>query len=226
MRAFAMRGLLAAVATAAIAVNITGLKPAMASGGCSDVWTDQSGDAYQNLPYTGAPAFVGLYQQQLDLLGGTAWQSGSDLVVRVKVADMEPVLPAGRGAESWETRWHLGGGALFTWVEYGAEGTFYGFGAPDGSFHLASGAMVTGSGGYVEVEIPLSAIGSPAAGTTMTFDGATAWEWAAGVVFDPSGLPDLSPTVTWGNGFNPSVLGDPVDVAPGGGTTVIGATCP
>jgi hypothetical protein len=219
MRASAIRGLLAAAAALAGLGWGGGAGHAYAASGCDPVWTDASGDAYYGV--NNLSVSVGVYQPELDLISGTFWQSGGSLVIRVNVADMEARTPPGSTALEWYSAWHVGATSLTASVDYTPQGTFYSYYGPDGVGHSTSGAMVTGSGGYVEVDVPLSAVGSPTAGTAVSFDGAGAWEWAAIL----SGL-DLRPVVNIGPGPGPFVLGSQVDDASGGGSTVVGATCP
>lgn len=221
------RAAMAVALAAAAGLAQGGVAPAAhAAGGCDPVWTDPTGDAYQELPYAGAPLVtVGLYQPQLDLVSGTAWRSGGNLVLRVHVADMEAQFPAGHTAESWNTSWTVGGTTLYAWAVVTEEGSAYGFSLGTAGSQAATGSTVDGPDGYVEIDVPLSALGSPAAGTTVGFDGADAWEWTAAVV-DPLGV-NLQPVVSFNNGgAGPFFVGDVIDDAPGGGTTTIGATCP
>ena len=214
-----------ALAAAAVPAQVATVRPVAAASGCDPVWTDPSGDAYSYLPYQGAPAYVGFYQPQLDMVSGTFWRSGSDLVVRVHVADMGPQYPDGRTAESWETRWRIGTVDTYVVATHSLLGDYYVFTRADGGNGWAAGSIVPGTDGYAEVDVPLAQVGSPAPSTPVSFEGARAWEWLASFAVAPVPV-DLSPVVTWDQPLYANVLGDPVDLAPGGGSTIVGATCP
>jgi hypothetical protein len=221
-------GRLAAVMALLGAGEALSVPSAHAAGGCDPVWTDASGDAYQYLPFQGLPVYVATYQPQLDLASGTVWQSGSNLVVRTHVADMEPTkLPIGREAQSWDVWLSVAGVTVEVEATASLEGTAYWFYSTATGTRRAAGTTVTGVDGYVEVDVPLADAGSPPAGTTVTVTSVRAWEWLAGVTLDTPALPDLSPFVTGvPTEFTVGVLGVPDDDAPGGGSTVVGATCP
>jgi hypothetical protein len=206
-------------------------RTAHASSGCDPIWTDPVGDAYQYPLYANSPpVFVGIYQPQLDLTRGTVWQSGGNLVVRIHVVDMEMQLPAGRTVEWWESAFDIGGTGVTVSAEHGVLGDDYavyiGYGNPF-RYVPTSGAMVTGPDGYAEVDVPLSLIGSPAAGTVVRHLSTDAIAAVAALEYDLSGYPiPPTPLVTVAQGGDAPALMDWTDHADGGGTTTVGATCP
>jgi len=207
----------ATVAALAFSTQAAASGTARAAGGCEPVWTDPSGDAYEELPYQGAPAFVGFYQSQLDLVSGTVWRSGPDLVVRIHAAGMGPKLPDGFGGESWESFLQIGSNTIDALAQYDLTGTQYGFFVNNQGFHPASGVMVTGADGYVEIDVPLAGIGSPPDSTPVTPTLARSLEWV-----DAGVTPQLGVLTA----ANYGVLGSDVDHATGGSQTTVGAACP
>lgn len=164
-------------ALSAMAMVVAGALNAAAAtktGQCGPLWTDPANDE-------GTPALTPFgYQPQLDLTGGTVWTLGSNLVLRFDTVDMTTAVPLGATGERWSGFFTVGAQYFGVDADHTLDGDQYWLhllspvGDADGVPIPVSGSITPGQGGYVEVDAPLSLLGSPASGTAISFQSATA----------------------------------------------------
>ncbi len=147
-------------------------KPVQSTNPCGPLWTDPSGDAHDfNQTLLANEA-------QLDLTGGTMHDDGTTLVVRLYVVDLEKNIPRNGGtAIAWEASWSSGGQRYVALAEYRVDGTVSFFDANGNTLNADAGALVTGPGGYAEIDVPLAHLGSPAPGAVLTQPSGQTWTW-------------------------------------------------
>ncbi|HLJ09042.1 MAG TPA: hypothetical protein VKX24_10915, partial [Acidimicrobiia bacterium] len=179
-----------AVAIAVIVLSaltlLTGVRSATAATNpCGVLWTDASPDASDP---------TGSQSDALDIVAGNLSNSATALTTTLTIANLQQTLANGATANEYYFVWTSGGTTYFTDVEYSpATGVQYSYGHKDattGSFTgdgTATGSFNTGKNGTVVATVPLSAVGSPAAGSLLTaIEGDTyALE---GVPSNPSGV--------------------------------------
>lgn len=155
-------------------VGASNTAAATRTGRCGPLWTDPANDEaiYALTPFG--------YQPQVDLIDGTVWTSGATLVVRFNTVDMTTALPLGATGEDWTGYFAVGGQDFGVVANHTLDGDEYWLhtlspvGDAGGVLTPVSGTLVPGPGGYAEVDVPLALLGSPAAGTGITFESAVA----------------------------------------------------
>ncbi len=114
-----------------------------------------------------------------ELAKGTAGVDGSVLVMRVYVVDLDEQLPPHATGLSWRATWSYAGTAYAAWATYTEDGAVSfqldaasgvaGTGLQGPSLPTAvSGHIVTGPGGYAEIDVPLALAGDPGHGAVLT----------------------------------------------------------
>ena len=151
---------------------------------CGTLFSDASGDDSfvvegQTLGAQGA-------DPQLDILGAQALLSpdGQTLRTIIKVRNLSTTIPTGGTENDYNLVWFLGGIEYFTQLAVEPGGIVNAY---DGQvlhvsletrfqqLHVDKGVITQGPNGTVEVDVPLSNIGSPAIGQTRTKPSATAY---------------------------------------------------
>lgn len=136
-----------AVATA-VACTVMGPVHGHAAGACT-VWTDPTGDE--------TPPVVD-DDPQIDLTDGTFSVNGNTLAIRIYVADMfKGFFPWETGME-WQTQWDGPRNAAIITVDLDSSGRLTAFDIEEsqtGNLHNDTATEVDGSGGYIEVDVPL-----------------------------------------------------------------------
>lgn len=141
------------------------------------LWTDEQNDevltseSVQVGPVATTIPVPAPYDPSLDLTKGAMEISGSNLVARLYVTDLEKQVSAGLGGISWSADWTFAGSEYRAWATYSSSGgTFFSVssGSASTESHPATGRLVTGPGGYAEIDIPLAEVGGPAAGAVLS----------------------------------------------------------
>jgi hypothetical protein len=123
---------------------------------------------------------------QLDILGGQALLSADGQTLRtiITVRDLSTTIPTGGTENDYNFVWFLGGIEYFTQLAVLPGGAVSAY---DGQvvhvsletrfqqLHVDTGKITLGPNGTVEVDVPLSNIGSPAVGQMLTQPSATAY---------------------------------------------------
>jgi hypothetical protein len=124
---------------------------------------------------------------------------GATLVIRIYVTDLDRQLQPGADGISWRATWTYAETDYAAWATYlqdGSEsfsvGTGY-LGEPTPLQTVVSGRMVTGPGGYVEFDVPLSVAGNPPVGSVLTR--------VSGTSFADLGAGPAANTVEWNIDF-------------------------
>jgi hypothetical protein len=137
------------------------------SAGACTIWAEPSNDDENQIRIPGLPTIGTVpVNPSIDLTRETMSTSRDDttLVIRMYVADLEKQVPVGFQGLSWTTTWGQGDPAMtiFAKAVYRSDGsTMFVFGP---SLVQVPGSLVTGPGGYAELDVPLSAPGAPAIG--------------------------------------------------------------
>ena len=168
------------------------------SNACLPLFTDPTGDDEEGTGIAPVPATTG-QNPQLDLTAGDlkASPDGSVITATLTLNNLSRALPSGGQTNEYYMYWTSGATSYYANAAVTATTAVYSDGtvASNGSRTQRAGstsdtgALVLGPGGTVAINVPSTAVGSPAAGATLT--GAHAetreLEGAAVVEFDGAG---------------------------------------
>jgi RNA polymerase sigma-70 factor (ECF subfamily) len=122
---------------------------------------------------------AGVSPPQLELTSETMQLDGPTLMVRLHVVDMEKAVPPGYSGILWATEWTIAGQTFVASVDFSPQwGANFRAGLAGQTATPVPGLLVTGAGGYVELDIPLAVAGNPATGGVLSH--ATAWTYELG----------------------------------------------
>jgi hypothetical protein len=109
-----------------------------------------------------------------DLVRETMGLGDATLVMRIYVTDLDEQLQPGADGISWRATWAYAGNDYAAWATFlqdGSESFSVATGSSGQPYPLqthVSGSIVTGTGGYVEFDVPLSVAGNPPVGAVLT----------------------------------------------------------
>jgi hypothetical protein len=134
-----------------------------------------------------------------ELAKETMGLDGAALVMRIYVTDLDEQLQSGADGISWRATWSYAGNDYAAWVTYlqdGSESFNVATGTSGQPYPLetpVTGRIVTGAGGYAEVDVPLSVAGNPSVGSVLTR--------VSGTSFADFGAGPAANTVEWNIDF-------------------------
>jgi pseudomonalisin len=151
---------------------------------CGSLFTDAAGD--DSLVVQGQTLGAPGADPQLDLLGGQVLLSpdGQTLRTIITVRNLSTAIPTGGTENDYNLVWFLNGVEYFTQLAVEPGGIVNAY---DGQvlhvsletrfqqLHVDQGVITPGPNGTVEVDVPLSNVGTPALGATLTQPSATAY---------------------------------------------------
>jgi RNA polymerase sigma factor (sigma-70 family) len=122
---------------------------------------------------------AGVSPPQLELTSETMQLDGPTLMVRLHVVDMETAVPPGYSGIMWATEWTMAGQTFVASADFSPQwGANFRAGVAGQTAMSVPGLLVTGAGGYVELDIPLAVVGNPANGGALSHT--TAWTYELG----------------------------------------------
>ena len=140
---------------------------AATTASCSSLWSDTSSDA------SAGPS--GTQADQLDIVSGGLSDNGSTLTTSLTITNLTTTPAAGGTADEYYFIIGAGGKQYFTNAEVAPSGTTYSYGTYDpnatpqySTTGSATGTVNPGAKGTVTVSVPLSQVGNPASGSTLS----------------------------------------------------------